>query len=266
MTKDGGDREPCNISPLQVVNTLKRTDASKSRIASIRTRSDMCRNITQALDLKCLKGWHFKRFLGSGSHGSIFSVRNRKVVVRAAKIVTVDPGPELRAQKKMASIGVGPRVYDSCKISKGTWVMILEQVEGTLEDLVGGHKNIGKRRLADIFREIVLNVEAMEAANVSHGDLSLDNIGYVTRTDGSLRVMLIDFGWSGRHVPMFDMTSLAQSLLFTKNEANRDFLYEKTRAYISNKYDFDIPDSTDGFDDLFRRFQQRFVSKLRKPI
>lgn len=265
MTKPGGE-ELCNISPLQVVNTLKRTGASKRRIASIRTRSDMCRNITEALDLKCLKGWYFERFLGSGSHGSIFSVRNKKGVVRAAKIVTVDPGPEVRAQKKLASIGVAPRVFDSCKLSKGVWVMILEQVEGTLEDLVGGHKSIGKRKLHDIFREIVRNVEAMEAANVSHGDLALDNIGYVTRTDGSLRVMLIDFGWSGRHVPMFDMTSLAQSLLFTKNEANRDFLYDKTRAYISNKYGLDIPDSTDGFDELFRGFQKRFVSTLRRPF
>lgn len=222
----------------------------------------MCANITQALGLKCLKDWKFKAFLGSGNHGSIFSVVNKRGAVRAAKIVSVDPGPEVRAQKKLASIGVAPRVYDSCKLSKGIWVMIMEQVDGSVQDLVAGHKSLCKKKLDNIFREIIRNVEAMEDANVSHGDLSLDNLGYVTCPGGRLRLMLIDFGWSGRYVPMFDMTSLAQSLLFTKNEVNRNYLYNKTHAYILKRHKFAIPDSTEGFDKLFRDLQKTFVANL----
>ncbi|CAM9106737.1 unnamed protein product [Ectocarpus sp. 12 AP-2014] len=263
---DTGDGETCNISPLQVVNTLKRMGAPTSKIASVRTRSDMCRNITQALDHKCLKTWKFKAFLGSGAHGSTFSIKNKSGVVRAAKIVGVDPRPEIRAQRKMASIGVAPKVYDSCKLARGVWVLTMEQVDGSVQDLVGGHKSLSKKKLSNLFQEIVKTVEAMEEAGVSHGDLSLDNIGYVTRPDGSFRVILIDFGWSGRLVPMFDMTSLAQSLLFTKNEVNREYLYGKTHAYILKKHGFMLPESTEGFDSLFRDFQKRFVANLRQPL
>lgn len=261
-----GDGDTCNISPLQVVNTMIRMEASTRKIFSVRTRSDMCRNITQTLDLKCLKNWKFSAFLGSGSHGSTFSIKNKSGAVRAAKIVSVDPGPETRAQKRLASIGVAPKVYDSCKLSKGVWVLIMEQVEGSVQDLVGGQKSLSKSRLNNLFREIVRNVEAMETANVSHGDLSLDNMGYVTLPDGGIRVMLIDFGWSGKHVPMFDMASLAQALLFTKNEVNRDYLYDKTHSYIEKKYGFTLPDSTHGFDALFRKFQKKFVKELRNPF
>lgn len=254
----------CNISPLQVTNTLKMMGAPSNKIASVKTRSDMCRNITQALGLKCLKNWKFKAFLGSGAHGSAFSIENKNGVVRAAKIVSVDPGPEVKAQKKMASIGVGPRVYDSCKLTKGVWVLVMEQVDGSVEDLVGGQKSLSKTKLRNLFQEIVKTVEAMEAANVSHGDLSLANIGYVARPDGTLRIVLIDFGWSGQHVPMFDMTSLAQALLFTKNEDNREYLYGKTHDYILKKYKFMLPESTDGFDVLFRDFQKKFVANPRE--
>ncbi|CAM9555032.1 unnamed protein product [Ectocarpus sp. 8 AP-2014] len=261
-----GDGETCNISPLQVVNTLKRMGAPSHRIAGVKTRSDMCRNITQALDLNCLKNWKFKAFLGSGAHGSTFSIVNKSGIVRAAKIVGVDPCREVRAQRKMASIGVAPKVYDTCKLAKGVWVLTMEQVNGSVQDLVGGHKSLGKKKLKSLFQGIVKTVEAMEKANVSHGDLSLDNIGYVVRADGSYGVMLIDFGWSGEHVPMFDMTSLAQALLFTKNEHNREYLYDKTHAYIKAKYNFTLPESAHGFDVLFRDFQQTFVTKHRQAL
>lgn len=258
-----GDGETCNISPLQVVSALKKMGAPSHRIASVKTRSDMCRNITQALDLNCLKNWKFKAFLGSGAHGSTFSIVNKNGTIRAAKIVSVDPCREVRAQRKMASIGVAPKVYDTCKLAKGVWVLTMEQVDGSVQDLVGGTKSLGKKKLRSLFQEIVKIVEAMEKANVSHGDLSLDNIGYIVRPDGSYRVMLIDFGWSGKHVPMFDMTSLAQALLFTKNEHNREYLYDKTHAYILAKYNFTLPESAYGFDELFREFQQKFVAEWR---
>ena len=258
------DRSVCNISPLQVVNTLKKMGAPKDKISSVRTRSNMCAHISKALGKKCLANWKFKSFLGSGTYGSIFSVTNSRGSVRAAKIVSVDPGPEVRAQRKLASIGVAPKLYDSCKLSKGVWVMIMEQVDGSVQDLVAGagQKSLGKRKLNNIFGEIVRNVEAMEAANLCHGDLSLDNLGYVTRPDGSVRLMLIDFGWSGKHVPMFDMTSLAQSLLFTKNEVNRNYLYSKTHAYILKKHNFRIPESTERFDELFGDLQKTFAANL----
>lgn len=260
------DGATCNISPLQVVNTLKTMGAPAHKIASVRTRSDMCRNITQALELNCLKNWTFKAFLGSGAHGSTFSIRNRKGTVRAAKIVSVDPGPEVRAQRKMASIGVAPKVYDYCKLAKGVWVLTMERIDGSVQDLVGGQSSLSRKKLSNLFQEIVKTVEAMEKANVSHGDLSLDNIGYMTRDDGSYRVLLIDFGWSGKHVPMFDMTSLAQALLFTKNENNRQYLYDKTRAYILAKYNFALPESAQGFDVLFKDFQKKFVADLREAL
>ena len=255
-----GDGVSCNISPLQVVNALKKMGAPPHKIASVKTRSDMCRNITQALGLDCLKNWKFKAFLGSGAYGSTFSVVNKNGNVRAAKIVSVDPSREVRAQRKMESIGVAPTVYDTCKLAKGVWVLIMDQVDGSVQDLVGGNKSLGKKKLRSLFQEIVKIVEVMEEADVSHGDLSLDNIGYIVRPDGSYRIMLIDFGWSGKHVPMFDMTSLAQAILFTKNEHNREYLYDKTHAYILAKYNFTLPESTNGFDELFRNFQKKYVT------
>ena len=260
------DGKTCNISPLQVLEALKVMGAPSRKISSVKTKSNMCYNITTALSHKCLKNWKFRAFLGSGMHGSAFSVINTKGVVRVAKIVNENPATEIKAQKRLASIGVAPKLYDWCKISHGVWVLIMEKVDGSLQDLVGGHKSLGKAKLGNIFKGIVKNIETMEKNNVSHGDLSLDNIGYVTHADGSIRILLIDFGWSAKHVPMFDMVSLAQSLLFTRNEVNRNFLYDKTRSYIWKKHGFHIPESTAGFDRLFRDFQGDFVTNLRKTL
>lgn len=261
-----GDGKTCNISPLQVLQALQVMGAPSRKISSVKTKSNMCHHITTALSRKCLKNWKFKAFLGSGTYGSAFSVTNANGVVRVAKIVHENPAPEVRAQKRLSSIGVAPKLYDWCKISHGVWVLIMEKVDGSLQDLVGGQKSLGKTKLSNIFKGIVKNVEIMEKNNVSHGDLSLDNIGYVSRPDGTIRILLIDFGWSAKHVPVFDMASLAQSLLFTRNEVNRDFLYDKTRSYIWKKHKMRIPESTAGFDRLFKDFQKDFVTNLRKTL
>lgn len=262
--EEGVSNSTCNISPLHVLSTLKMIGASPSKVASVKTKSDMCQHISRALGLNCLRDWKFKAFLGSGVYGSIFSVRSKSGAVRAAKIVSVNPAPEVRAQRKMADIGIAPKLYDSCKLSGNVWVIIMEKIDGTLQDLVGGAKGLSRRRLDSIFREVVILVEKMEEARVCHGDLSLDNVGYVTRPDGRLRLVLIDFGWSGHHVPMFDMTSLAQSLLFTKNEVNRNYLYDKTHQYLVKKHNFRIPGSTDGFDAFFKDMQKAYVTNVKR--
>ncbi len=254
----------CNISPIQVVNTLKKLGASKSRIKAVRSRSDTCRVISDALSVRCLKNWRFSAFIGSGSNGVIFAVVSKSGTTRAAKIVTADPAAEVRIQRRLAKIGLAPRVSHACRISDGLWVVVMEKVDGTLGDLVGGHRSLSARMLSKVFEEIVRVVEVMEDKNVSHGDLSLENVGYVALPDGDLRLVLIDFGWSGPYVPMFDVVSLSQALLFTRNKTNRDFLIGRLAKYVEGRFHYKLPGSAVSVDTLFRDFQQRYVQELSR--
>lgn len=256
----------CNISPIQVVNTLKKLGATKSRIKGVRSRSDTCQFISDALAMKCLKNWKFSSYLGSGTHGVIFSVVNKSGTIRAAKIVTQNPKSEVKVQKKLAKIGLAPKVFHSCKISDDMWVVIMEKVDGSLGDLVGGHRSLSSKMLSKIYDELIRNIELMEKKNISHGDLSLENVGYVVLPDGDIRVILIDFGWSGKYVPMFDMVSLTQALLFTRNKVNRDFLIGKMTKYIEKKYDYKLPGSAISIDTLFRDFQNRYIQEMRRSV
>ena len=257
----------CNISPINVVNTLKKLGATKSRIKAVRSRSDTCQVISDALSMKCLKNWKFSAYLGSGTHGVVFSVVNNKSgTTRAAKIVTRDPKSEVKVQKKLAKIGIAPKVFHSCKISDDLWVVVMEKVDGSLGELVGGHRSLSAKMLSRVYEELIRNIEVMEAKNVSHGDLSLDNVGYIILPDGGVRVLLIDFGWSGAYVPMFDTVSLTQALLFTRNKVNRDFLIKKMAKYIEDKYHYKLPGSALAVDTLFRDFQSRYIQEMRRSI
>lgn len=260
------EADVCNISPIHVVNTLKKMGAPKSKIKSIRARSDTCEAISGALGMKCLKNWKFSSFLGSGTHGVIFTVINKSGTVRAAKIVTSNPKSEVKVQKKLAKIGIAPKVYHTCKLSDKLWVVIMEKVDGSLGDLVGGHRGLSTRVLTKISDEIIRNIEIMEDKNISHGDLSLENVGYIILPDGDIKLITIDFGWSGSYVPMFDMVSLTQALLFTKNKVNRDFLYKKMTKYIEEKYHYKMPGSALAVDTLFRDFQNRYIQEMRKSV
>jgi tRNA A-37 threonylcarbamoyl transferase component Bud32 len=260
------DVETCNISPIHVVNTLKKLGASKSRIKAVRARSDTCQYISDALSMKCLKNWKFSSYLGSGTHGVIFSVVNKSGTTRAAKIVTTDPRSEVKVQKRLAKIGIAPRVLHSCKISDDMWVVIMEKVDGSLGDLVGGHRSLSAKMLSRVYDELVRNIEVMEKKNISHGDLSLENVGYVILPDGEIRLILIDFGWSGAYVPMFDMVSLTQALLFARNKVNRDTLIKKMTKYIEDKYHYKLPGSALAVDTLFRDFQSRYIHEMRRTI
>ena len=256
------DAEMFNISPLHVVNTLKKMGASKERIRAVRSRGNACDSISKALNLKCLKKWKFSSYLGSGNNGIIFSVVNNSGTTRAAKIVTVDPKSEVKVQKKLAKVGIAPKVYHTCKLADRLWVVIMEKIDGSLGDLVGGHRSLSTKSLKRIYDEIIRNIEAMEKQNISHGDLSLENLGYIILPDGEIRVIVIDFGWSSFYVPMFDMVSLTQALLFTRNKKNRDYLYNNMSKYIKDVYDYKLPGSVVAIDVLFRDFQDKFIHEM----
>ena len=254
----------CNISPIHVINTLQKMGAPRSRVKAVKSRSDTCHLISEALSMTCLKNWRFSSYLGSGTHGVIFSVVNKGGSTRAAKIVTMDPKSEIKTQKALSKIGIAPKVYHSCKLSDNVWAIVMEKIDGSLGDLVGGHRKLSSRMLSRVFEEIVRNIELLEKKNISHGDLSLENIGYVVLPDGGIRLMLIDFGWSGPYVPMFDMVSLAQALLFTKNRENRDFLYRKVMGYIEDRYHYKLPGAALEVNTLFRDFQDKYIQQMRR--
>lgn len=257
----------CNISPLHVINTLRQMGAPKSKVKAVKARSDTCEAISSALNIKCLKNWKFSSYLGAGNNGIIFSVEHKKTgAVRAAKIVTIDPRSEVKVQKKLHKLGIAPKVYHSCKLAEDLWVVIMEKIDGSLGDLVGGHRSLSKKMLTKIYNEVIRNIIEMEDANISHGDLSLENMGYVILPKGDLKIIIIDFGWSSKYVPMFDMISLIQALLFTRNKVNRDFLYTRFVSFILERYDFKIPRNTVGVDVLFKDFQTRFINELRESF
>ena len=142
----------------------------------------------------------------------------------------------------------------------------MEKIDGSLGDLVGGHRSLSKAMLTKIYKEIVRNIIRMEKSNITHGDLSLENMGYVIQPDGDIKIIVIDFGWSSTYVPMFDMISLTQALLFTRNKVNRDFLYTRFISFINEKYDFKLPPTTVGVDSLFTDFQKKFIRDFRRSI
>lgn len=263
--ENSDESKACGISPVRVVNVLKTLGAPKSRIDSIKNTGDMCKNISGILSHRCLKGWTFHRFLGKGVHGAVFEIENSDGKQRAVKILSNNPKKEVRIQKKLAKIGVSPQVYSSCKLNESMYAIVMDRVDGNLEELVGSYKTLSKKMLKMIFKEIVRLIEVLRDSNVSHGDLSQANLGYIIDGD-DIHLTILDTGWSAKFVPMFDALSLTQSLIFTSNSINRDFLFEKLVKYIGSEYGFNVPVTTTGLDDLWGNISEKFVIDFKQSL
>lgn len=240
----------CEISPRLALNLLKELGSSPLHIEGLmNSSSDICQYLADALNVKCLKGWKFNSLLGKGVHGVVFSISKKGTrTERAVKIVSRNPYSEIKTQKLIASKGGAPKIVETCKFAKDKWIIISEKVEGTVDALT--ENKLSKVKLDRIYSEITRLIGVMEKCNMSHGDLRLENIGYVHRKDGKIVLKILDFGESKRYIPMFDISYFAIDLLWITNQKNRQYLFDKTTRYIQERHLIILPESTNTMTNI----------------
>ena len=73
--------------------------------------------------------------------------------------------------------------------------IIMEKIQGTLLDLVN-ERSFSDTELKDITDEIVRIIKLLSDNKLVHGDMHASNTGYIIQEDGSIKLLLIDYGLS----------------------------------------------------------------------
>ena len=144
------------------------------------------------------------KLLGKGVQGSVFEaidLNGNQVAIKITIASDAQFKKELRIAKKMESLGVGIKILGhSTKVIKDSGkpnhkFIMMEKIKGTLLELVN-ERPFSDTELKDITDEIVRIIKLLSDNKLVHGDMHANNIGYILQEDGSIKLLLIDYGLS----------------------------------------------------------------------
>jgi hypothetical protein len=226
----------CDVSQLEARRLILRVglgrDLVPGDLSTARKPNRLCDTLTKMLRSSCTKGWKVTKFVAAGGEGHIFrAVRNdgteavMKVQIGSAKAIR----HEVKTQKHFHSKGLAPKILAHCSFKPKNRLGLQEhnrlnelvhdstvpfRTEGSgpdgnlvhivimeeVADVIGNwlRRPKSKEQLGQLTLEIIKLITSFRDHKLTHGDLHLDNIGYVY-TDASKRYMKllpIDFGRS----------------------------------------------------------------------
>ena len=142
--------------------------------------------------------------LGRGVQGSVFEaidLNGNQVAIKITIASDAQFKKELRIAKKMESLGVGVKILgNSTKVIKDSGkpnhkFIMMGKIKGTLLELVH-ERPFSDTELKDITDEIIRIIKLLSDNKLVHGDMHANNIGYILQEDGSIKLLLIDYGLS----------------------------------------------------------------------
>lgn len=208
----------CNVSQLQARRLILRVGLGRDLVpadfATARKPNNLCRTLTKMLRSSCTKGWEVSKFVAAGGDGDVFRVKAdgtnavMKVQIGSAQQIN----REIKTQKHFANKGLAPKILAHCsfkpknrlnladhkrmnKLVKDTDVpfpggslvhLVIMEIDGVVGNWLRRLKS--KEQLAQLTLEIFELIKAFKQHKLTHGDLHLDNIGYVY-TDSSKKYM-----------------------------------------------------------------------------
>ena len=184
------------------------------------------------------------RRLGGGVEGTTFATRGEnneqtaiKIAIKYSKSINDleknknEFNEEVSVAKIFHSLGVAGQMDNSerrvlSRKYKNRFVehqfFSMGRVDGILSDYLD-EKSRSEQQIIKIADDIFDIVKILNLNSYTHGDMHVQNVGYVEKEDGNIKIQLIDFGMS-RHVswPELDILQLLRvNMMFTKNNHNK---------------------------------------------
>lgn len=224
-------------------------------------KMDMCypiREIIYQSNNYCNHEWKPVTEIGTdGTYGEIWAACCKDNCNYVMKYMPYDNGArrnkrediinEIITHNKCSEHGLCPVIYDSWLCDTGG-VYVMELYKMTVLQLLLKFKSISDRQ--KVLANIITLTDKLHRYGIYHGDLHLDNIMVVNRTDNSetlnnYEYYFIDFGKGGNFISMNDphikddyieISSHIQDLIHEYPGENFEELYETMKIYMK-KFD-----------------------------
>ncbi|CAM9211488.1 unnamed protein product [Ectocarpus fasciculatus] len=292
----------CDLSQIEARRLILKValgrDIGPDDVATIKNPNRLCETLTKMLACSCIRGWTVTKFLSAGAYGHVFRAVHTNGTSAAIKVQTGDAKrlrDEVRSQKAFHKRGLAPKIIRYCSFKPKNrlgmvaherlnravqdksvtfqtedesptgnlvHVIIMEEIAGVLGQWLRREKS--NQQLHKTASEIIKLMLAFRTHRLTHGDLHLNNIGYVY-TDASkryMRLMPIDFGRSyvGRAFTSLEVGSLVRTLA----PSFRGGLHPENRGPLARYIKSLAWSSALNFRvDSFATVQEKFTSQMR---
>jgi len=199
------------------------------------------------------KGYSVNRKLGKGAFGTTMNICKNNWKCMACKVQQYfskqDVISEFHMQKKFAGIGIAPDVISVPTYykhgNKEFAIIYMSAIDGVVETLLEQPLKIEQLDL--LIDQILFILKTMRDNKLTMGDAHFQNIVYKNEVNSqgvlSLRIMLIDFGWSSDQGSdtFLELIQMLRTLHYdyapNLNEENRTYLTDALKTIIMTNYD-----------------------------
>lgn len=236
-----------------------------------RTFSGSQCNISELFSASCTKSYEFVKGLGEGAHGRVFEVVNtQNGQTGALKMVkedsVADHNHEVAMQKKLSSLGLAPKIWDSCIMKRerneNIQFTFMQKVDGIADNYL--KKKLSTERLKNFFQAAMILIMHLGDHKITHGDYHLQNIAYIYTAPDQIKMVAIDFGFATDkvHYPELDLIQLYRSFFYYKVEkSNMTYLTKAIRDYALNRFKFVIPNDQNKMEDMWDEMSLKHYAK-----
>ena len=243
-----------------------------------RGKRSLCEVLSDFFPVQCLKGWRITNFLGAGSFGYVFSIRNSHNKRGALKIVRDEANfsvdKEIIVQKKFHDLGLSPGVIDHCsyKPPRGgdrVHFILMERIDGVIDNFL--MKKSHHKLLDTLVDRLFQIIKKMKDKNLTHGDFHSENIGFVYRRgDNPGTIQIIDHGMSiengsNPELELVQFMRTIESRYSPKmNPDNRKFIKQKVHAMSKSMFNINLPKSLNGLENRFITLRRKLYQKRKE--
>lgn len=208
-------------------------------------------------------GFRLVKILGEGASGKAYLVCHNGVKCRAYKVSKLRNYKdeelffrEAEMIKRFNKFKLAPHIYRVGTFKRGDanyGLIEMDLIDGTLDDLLSKHQS--KEALDEILADIDKLISQMCKHGLIHGDFHTGNIGYKIRANGSIKLILIDFGYSCclRKVkcqPRLEYIQLLRTLSMSElNPHNEKYLFNHIISLYRERFNSRLKSSKTSLEE-----------------
>lgn len=207
------------------------------------------------------------KVLGEGAFGYVFATEGERGEKNALKVIREGGGEDVKKEVKMGKIfekmGIAPKFiayrqeFVQEKSGRDIEVTLHFLEMSRIDDVVENYlkKKLTKCQIAEVVSQIFKVIEKLRINGYVHGDLHLENIGYVASNAGTIgKLQIIDYGRSAKiEAPQIDIIQLIRGIrLASRVPKSTKVYFEKlVREKAKRNYGLELPRFThDRFEEL----------------
>lgn len=212
-------------------------------------------------------------FLGRGAYGSVFLICNKftKTNCKAIKLQILKGysdelmfEKEVQMQNNFYKHNLTVKVYhhELIRLDKlfSLGIIIMETIDGTLSDFLSVRRDKEILDTVLIWISHILNI--MCKYNLIHADMNIDNIAYVISDKGSLRPVIIDFGFAsvGKCKPYLELLQILNTLnISERNIYFYNYIYLETQLMEIIKDEYPYIKTRKDVSKLYGQLSKKYM-------